>query len=59
LTSDARPGEEYNRKYLLNHSDDEINKVATQAWQADEKVQRVNSIVLSPDDTPAEKPDKI
>jgi len=43
-----------NRKYLLNRSDDEVNKIATRAWQADEKVQhvqRVNSIVLSPDDT--------
>jgi len=43
-----------NRKYLLNRSDDEVNTIATRAWQADEKVQhvqRVNSIVLSPDDT--------
>jgi solute carrier family 30 (zinc transporter), member 9 len=43
-----------NRKYLLNRSDDEVNDIATRAWQADEKVQRVqrvNSIVLSPDDT--------
>ncbi|MDQ6966930.1 MAG: cation diffusion facilitator family transporter, partial [Mariprofundaceae bacterium] len=43
-----------NRKYLLNRSDDEVNLVASRAWQADEKVQhvqRVNSIVLSPEDT--------
>lgn len=43
-----------NRKYLINRSDSEVNLIATQAWQADVKVQhvqRVNSIVLSPDDT--------
>lgn len=43
-----------NRKYLLNRSDEEVNAIAKMAWQADEKVQhvqRVNSIVLSPDDT--------
>ncbi len=43
-----------NRKYLLNRSDDAVNEVASRVWQADEKVQRVqriNSIVLSPDDT--------
>ena len=43
-----------NRKFLLNRSNDEVNDVATKLWQADEKVQgiqRVNSIVLSPDDT--------
>jgi len=43
-----------NRKYLLNRSDDAVNAVAGAAWRADEKVQsvqRVNSIVLSPDDT--------
>ncbi|NWF38068.1 cation diffusion facilitator family transporter [Mariprofundus sp. NF] len=43
-----------NRKFLLNRSDDEVNDVATKLWQADDKVQdiqRVNSIVLSPDDT--------
>ena len=43
-----------NRKYLLNRSDDEVNDVATRLWRADGKVQhveRVNSIVLSPDDT--------
>jgi len=43
-----------NRKYLLNRSDDEVNRIAARAWQADAKVQRVqrvNSIVLSPDDT--------
>jgi len=43
-----------NRKYLLNHSDDEVNEVATRLWEADDQVQvvqRVNSIVLSPDDT--------
>jgi len=43
-----------NRKYLLNHSDDEVNDVASQLWRADEQVQtvqRVNSIVLSPEET--------
>jgi len=43
-----------NRKYLLNRSDDEVNLVASHAWQADgrvQHVQRVNSIVLSPDNT--------
>ena len=43
-----------NRKYLLNRSDDAVNGVAALVWQADEKVQRVqrvNSIVLSPEDT--------
>jgi len=43
-----------NRKFLLNRSNDEVNDVATKLWQADDKVQdiqRVNSIVLSPDDT--------
>lgn len=43
-----------NRKYLLNRSDGPANELATRAWQADQKVQRVqrvNSIVLSPDDT--------
>lgn len=43
-----------NRKFLLNRSNDEVNDVATRLWQADDKVQdiqRVNSIVLSPDDT--------
>ncbi|MDX8408100.1 MAG: cation transporter [Mariprofundaceae bacterium] len=43
-----------NRKYLLNRTDDEVNDVAMRLWQADEqvqRVQRVNSIVLSPQDT--------
>ncbi|MDX8397406.1 MAG: cation transporter [Mariprofundaceae bacterium] len=43
-----------NRKYLLNHSDDEVNEVAERLWAADDQVQtvqRVNSIVLSPEDT--------
>lgn len=43
-----------NRKFLLNHTDEEVNEVALRLWQADEqvqKVQRVNSIVLSPTDT--------
>ncbi|ATX79045.1 solute carrier family 30 (zinc transporter), member 9 [Mariprofundus aestuarium] len=43
-----------NRKFLLNRSNDEVNDIATKLWQADKQVQhvqRVNSIVLSPDDT--------
>lgn len=43
-----------NRKYLLNHSDQDVDEVARKLWQADEQVQqvqRVNSIVLSPEDT--------
>lgn len=43
-----------NRKYLLNRSDDEVDEIATKLWRADgqvQAVQRVNSIVLSPDDT--------
>jgi len=43
-----------NRKYLLNRSDDEVNEIATKLWRADDQVQavqRVNSIVLSPEDT--------
>ena len=43
-----------NRKYLLNHSDDGVNEVASKLWRADEQVQtvqRVNSIVLSPKET--------
>ncbi len=43
-----------NRKYLLNRTDDEVNDVAMRLWQADDqvqRVQRVNSIVLSPQDT--------
>ena len=43
-----------NRKYLLNHSDDEVNEVAARLWEADDQVQtvqRVNSIVLSPQET--------
>lgn len=43
-----------NRKYLLNHSNEEVDEIATKLWQADDQVQRVhrmNSIVLSPEDT--------
>jgi len=43
-----------NRKYLLNHSDDDVNEVAARLWAADDQVQtvqRVNSIVLSPKET--------
>ncbi len=43
-----------NRKYLLNRTDDEVNDIAMRLWQVDEQVQhvqRVNSIVLSPQDT--------
>jgi len=43
-----------NRKYLLNHSDDEVNEAAARLWEADDRVQtvqRVNSIVLSPEET--------
>ncbi len=40
-----------NRKYLLNHSNREVDAIALKVWQADHQVQhvaRVNSIVLSP-----------
>ncbi len=43
-----------NRKFLLNHSDERVNDVARDVWRADPSVQdvlRVNSIVLSPEDT--------
>ncbi len=43
-----------NRKYLLNHSNEEVDKIAARLWQADDQVQsvqRINSIVLSPEDT--------
>lgn len=43
-----------NRKYLLNRSDEQVDEIASRLWQADEQVQqvqRVNSIVLSPEDT--------
>jgi len=43
-----------NRKYLLNHSNEEVDEIATRMWQVDDQVQhvqRVNSIVLSPEDT--------
>jgi len=43
-----------NRKYLLNHSNEEVDEIAARLWQADDQVQhvqRVNSIVLSPEDT--------
>jgi len=43
-----------NRKYLLNTSDQRLDKVAREIWQADERIQnvhRVNSIVLSPDES--------
>ncbi|RLL55024.1 cation diffusion facilitator family transporter [Mariprofundus sp. EBB-1] len=40
-----------NRKYLLNHSNNEVDAIALNVWQSDDQVQhvaRVNSIVLSP-----------
>ena len=43
-----------NRKYLLNHSDDSVNEVTRKLWDADDQVQtiqRVNSIILSPEET--------
>jgi len=43
-----------NRKYLLNRSDDGVNELAQRLWQSDRQVQhvqRINSIVLSPQDT--------
>jgi len=43
-----------NRKYLLNHSDDGVNEVTRKLWDADDQVQtiqRVNSIILSPEET--------
>ena len=43
-----------NRKYLLNRADEQVNRLATKSWQSDGQVQsveRVNSIVLSPDET--------
>ncbi len=43
-----------NRKYLLNHSNSEVDEIALKVWQADAQVQhvaRVNSIVLSPEAT--------
>lgn len=43
-----------NRKFLLNYADDRVNEVAREVWCADSRVQnvpRVNSIVLSPEDT--------
>jgi len=43
-----------NRKYLLNHADEQVNRLATASWQSDDQVQsvqRVNSIVLSPNET--------
>jgi len=43
-----------NRKYLLNHSNNEVDEITRKVWQADDQVQhvgRVNSIVLSPDET--------
>ena len=43
-----------NRKYLLNHADEQVNQLAIRQWHADhqvQSVQRVNSIVLSPDET--------
>ena len=43
-----------NRKYLLNRSDEGVDEIAAKLWQADDQVQtvqRVNSIVLSPEDT--------
>jgi len=43
-----------NRKYLLNTSDQRLDKAAREIWQHDERIQsvhRVNSIVLSPDES--------
>ncbi|MFQ5581712.1 MAG: cation diffusion facilitator family transporter [Mariprofundaceae bacterium] len=43
-----------NRKYLLNISDQRLDQVAEEIWQGDERIQavhRVNSIVLSPDES--------
>ncbi len=43
-----------NRKYLLNHSNEEVDRIAHALWSEDDQVQhvqRVNSIVLSPEDT--------
>jgi len=43
-----------NRKYLLNRSDEQVDEIARKLWQEDgqvQQVQRVNSIVLSPEDT--------
>jgi len=43
-----------NRKYLLNHSNEDADALAVSLWQDDDQVQRVhrvNSIVLSPEDT--------
>lgn len=43
-----------NRKYLLNHSDEAVDHIARKLWDSDEqvqRVQRVNSIVLSPEET--------
>jgi len=43
-----------NRKYLLNRSNEQVDQIARELWEADgqvQQVQRINSIVLSPDDT--------
>jgi len=43
-----------NRKYLINHSNSEVDEAARELWQADDQVQhvaRINSIVLSPTET--------
>jgi len=43
-----------NRKYLLNYSDEAVNHAAKDAWEEDHRVQavqRVSSIVLSPQET--------
>ncbi|MDQ6969415.1 MAG: cation transporter, partial [Mariprofundus sp.] len=43
-----------NRKYLINHSNNEVDAIARKVWQADDQVQhvaRINSIVLSPLET--------
>ncbi len=43
-----------NRKYLLNHANEEVDDIAARLWQADDQVQqvhRINSIVLSPEET--------
>jgi len=43
-----------NRKYLINHSNNEVDEIARKLWQEDKQVQhvaRINSIVLSPTET--------
>ncbi len=43
-----------NRKYLINAADTRLDRIATEIWQADERIQRlqrVNSIVISPEES--------